>query len=917
MNEPIETGGFRHWLRFEGIGFDGKYQIAEPPGFDASSRNIDQGKLFARDVRHGGLDKLTFIRNIRLDNNGIEQVINPQGDVSTYLDYGLDWIFYGLKKKGFEFKAYYILEEDGVFAAEQALDFGDPDITDGSTFLTCKLIDKNDVMIIRRRMDDIYNPLSDKDYKQNTIAPAPTMKCLLKATPVLKESDWSKTLEIPNSFQITKDYFICFNRNINKFDINDTLTSINDVLFDTFGTQRSMDFIAHTSGGTSHTIPDGVSMKLLHAKRLIININTIIKLKCTLQAPFMSMGASTHFFYFVMVADEGSFHTNFYTNVSYVKLLDVHITDNNPVNVDLDLSALLDISIPAGKTLYGAYTVSSNVRVDVSNVEVASLDITGYENSIDTVIRVMRWGDLLKRGIKQYSNLPVTAPKFEAGGPFYDNGVFNRAMISQKIDTMNVTLTNTLGSVEEVNCDTEMNETQIFIDHYNEYYKNTELGSLKTVPAESGRWGYNSRYMNKLFRYAYNKYEQFRTSEGTSQSIHTESEFAIINDNADNTKEIKNKLIRDPLAIQAMVDIEITQPTTSVSEDDDLYIMELAALPVGTHGGFGNYLNMRFANGKLQILNRDSEGDSSDVIVNWTFYGLAVGSAFEIVDSSAQHPSEFPNPAVNGNVGTYTIFDISPSIITLVPLSATPDFSGDAFIKVDYVYTGVDFVSRTDEGFISNPTKFINAGRSIKRNILEWFGEMLATMSMYTDFDLTNNYFKSNGAFSSQQTTEAFPIVENATILKTDLPTPLITPVLWNIKLVCSFEQSKTIETNYQISRGYLRCVDLENEKVIKIYPQKSKSKWSNNELTIIGEEKYENPFVSITSVDGKILVDDIDHELNGVLNWFSISGVGIFRALDSKSMLICSPIEFDKVKVNGVFYSTPEDLLNALLALV
>lgn len=902
MNNTVDTNGFRHYLEFEGIGVTGLYEICEPIGFDVSAFVIEQAsKRYGRDKKYSGLTTLTFVDRVgKLGET--EQVINPQGETSKYLNYGLAWLLYGLDKYGFEFKAFYYLSKDGVFAPKQALDFTEKDLTDGYTYVKCKLIDKNEVMNLKRRMDDKFNAFGDKNVKQETITPAPSFNLLLKATPITKESKWTKTLEIPGNFQIAKDYFICFNRNIETSNIKNTLTSSYDVYYDTFGTQRAMTFAQLIAGGTSYiNVPDGTCMKLLKAVKPLSKIKGNIQLKCNLRKMYNSSGTElAKLFFFLMVADEGSFHSTFYTAQDYVKVLEAGTTSITNTAYDLYIDFELDFDIPIGKTLYGGFTVDKNINLLVSSVENSSLTLIANETSIDTVIKSTRWIDLIKQAVKNVNTIPVNAELFESGGAHYNNAVFNRAMVSQKTDSFYTTAKEVFESLDEVNCDYELLEDEVYIGHHSDYYKNTEIGALQIITSEESKRYYDENAMLNKFRYGYKQYEQERTTQGTKSAIHTESEWLIQNENAENTKEVKNTFVRDPLAIQVIVDLEVTEPTTAVSEDDDVYIVEITDLPDGTLGGFSSYLNMRISDGKVQILNRDSEGEQSDVIINWLLLGFGVGDSFEIT--------------VGENVGTYTVFSITSSVLTLTPIAFTPTFSGDAFITMRYAYTDVDYTVRTTEGFALNENKFINANYSIKRNI-RYYYEYLKTCTRFTQKDIINSYFKSNGAFESRLISESENVIEKASIDYDDLPNPLTTGVVYDLKLKASYNDVLSILDNYENDRGFIRCYDAKG-RVLKLFPKKVKHTWADNQIELIGEEKFETEFITVAYSSGVLVVNDVVYNLNGNLDWWKLSGIGMFIAYDENNIPICNATHFSKVRLNNVVYSTNEALGNALMLL-
>ena len=150
--------------------------------------------------------------------------------------------------------------------------------------------------------------------------------------------------------------------------------------------------------------------------------------------------------------------------------------------------------------------------------------------------------------------------------------VFNRRMISQNTDNFYCTPKNAFESIEEVNCDYEPNEPEIFIGHQGDFYTNQEVAVFQIIPSEDFTIEENDRCSINKFSFEYKTFEQDRSSENTDLAIHTSTEWLIQNDNVENKKEISIEFVRDPLSIQKVVDLELLQPTTSTQEDDKVYI---------------------------------------------------------------------------------------------------------------------------------------------------------------------------------------------------------------------------------------------------------------------------------------------------------------------------------------------------------
>jgi len=899
MNNPLDTDSFKHYLIFTSLGRTDLYQIAEPVGFDGANFVKEQeGKRYARTREYGAIDKLTFVDCETIDI-GVEQVINPQGDVSTLLNHGLQWLLSIYNDYGFEAKVEYILEKNGVQFSGGVLDFTEKDLTDGYTYITCKLIQKNKVANFKRRFDGKFNLFSDKNALQEAITPVDSIKFLRKATPVTKLSNWDRATDFPDGFTIQSSYFMCFSRNIVNSEINATLTSSCDVLFDTFGTQRAMTWDQHITGGTEFiNVADGTYMKLAKAKRLLQKVSVKLKIKGSAQWHFPSPSGVGRLFYFVMLADEGIFHSTFYGG-DYTEVWGIDIDTSGITNFDEEITIDIPFDVPIGRTMYGAFTASGLKSLDI-HVDTAEVTVTGNETAIDTVIEGVRWIDGIKQASLYSCGIEVDAELYEVGGTHYNNILFNKAGVSQKTDIFTVTPKALFESIEEVNCDYEPDENKIFIGHQKDFYKNDEIGVFDILADDSFTISENERCMINKFTDKYNTFEQNRTTEGTDIAIHTDAEFTFLNEQVENVKEIALELVRDPLSHQVMVNLEITQPTTSTTDDDKINIVEITDLSDGSFNIFGAHLAMRIVDGNVELLNRDLEGDATDVVINWLILGFTVGADFEII--------------YGDNIGVYTVSQMTNSVLTLTPIGFTPTFVGNSFIKIKYYYNDVSFVTRTNEGFIFNPLKLQNARYSIKRNMVTWFGEYFSSCLIYSKKDIINAYFKSNGAFSSQLDTEVLPLVENATILYDSLPNPLITSKIYNITTVAEFQDVLDYMEAYKTSRGFVRCLD-SNGRVLKGYVQKLDHLWAENKLKLVLEEKFETQYLILTYDDGLLTVNDAQYNLSGVEHWWRFDN-DLIKLYDEKNRPLCNYYKYNLVNLNGYTFESKEQLLIALLAL-
>ena len=888
MNNPLDTNAFTHYLRFISLGKTELYQIAEPIGFDAANFVKQQeAKRYARSIEYGSIDNLTFVDAV---GQYIEtpQIINTQGDSSNYLDYGLQWLLSIYKDFGFESKVEYILEKNGVQFSNGMLDFTEKDITDGYSYISCKLIQKNKVADLKRRLDDKFNAFSTKNAKQEPITPIATENLLLKGIIIPKLSSWNS----PDVFNLTtyalsnvgtKTEFFTWNncKNIVLDGISDTLTFLND-----FRNFRDID------GSTAS------DFKYIKANKELFDVKVKISDFSWSQNVYSAGGGNGYVRNRFVIA----WGLTPSSPLGFIAIIDNTIDDGNSQTDTINETYTIDY-VPAGAFIFiymeaecrQSRELGGEVGCD-NLVSKYTIEISVNEKSIDQVIKACRWIDLIKQASLYSCGIPVNTPLFESGGIHYNNMVFNRRMISQNTDSFYCTPKNAFESIEEVNCDYEPNETEIFIGHQGDFYTNQEVAVFQIIPSEDFTIEENDRCSINKFSFEYKTFEQDRSSENTDLAIHTSTEWLIQNDNVENKKEISIEFVRDPLSIQKVVDLELLQPTTSTQEDDKVYISNVIQLAPSSFNEFGRVLLCRITDGNLEILNRTSDG-SSDVFINWLSLGFGVNATITITEGS--------------NLGTYKVVALTRSILTLEPITATPTSQGDLFIRIKYFYTDVFWTTRTNEGF--SVGDFPNQAYSIKRN-MKYFSEYFSSCLLYQKKDIINSYFKSNGTYQSQLNSETTPLIENATITYDSLSLPYITPKVYKLTCYAEFQDILNYLETYKTDKGFIRTFD-SNGRVIKGFVQDLDHIWSENKLTLTLEEKFETIYLVLTYLDGILTVNDAVYDLSGISEWWKFENDYI-KLYDNKNRPLSNFYKFNLVNLNGIVYNSKNELITALLAL-
>jgi hypothetical protein len=915
-------------LLFESLGHTEWYQIFEPTGFDGANFEIEQNsKRYSRDVVFGAVDKLTFVDAVS-GIIGTEQVINPLGDVSKRLDNGLAWHFETLKLKGFESVTLFQIRLDGVSLRTFTLDYTSKDLTDGYSYINCILKDNNNVADFKRYADDKFNAFSDKDVKGNTITPVQTMRYLHRATPQTNISKFKGNGQTADAFSTTSTFggsvgtigALCNNANvIEQGDINNTLSFLSN----TFAQGSAF------SGGILYPIPNNTgSFQLIEAKNDFSSVNVKISgvnaqtlatinnatnpTSPSLATQVTSASGKIRLLLIVggfdLEVDSFTAYTLWTKNYANMSAFNSVWLNDVPTDFNLTIP-----SIERSQRMYLYFACDSNATFN-NTLQLASanvylrlfnmnIEITATETAIDSVIPAVKYIDFIKQGVKSIKDVPVDAPLFDTDGIHNKQVVFCRRMISQKTDYFYSTFKETLGSVEEVNCDYEINEDNIQIRNFEGFYENTEIGAFLIKPDADYNCQFNERLQVKNFDYGYKKYAQDRNIIGSTTSIHTDSNWIVPNTQVENKKEIKNDFVRDGKYIQDIFNLEIKQPTTSLEADNDVMIEQYVELAPNSFGSFGARLLMQWTENPtpftsiLKILNRDSNGDSGDVVINWLTIGVEVGNTFEITNGV--------------NVGTYEITEITSTLLTLRNTSNITIFNGDGYIKVKYFYSNVAYQTRTNQGFTIPTTGVLpNIFYSIKRN-MKYFSSLFASYMLFNKTFIRCNEYKNNRTFESQLTSESSVLVEDVNFNYSDFDEPILGAKTHDITLVVDYNSVKNILIAYLTNKGFIRCYDAK-EKVIKGFIQKLKYNWLTNLFECTIEEKYESEILTLTFVDGVLNVNDVAYNLSGVSNWWKTQNDYI-KFYDKNSKPICNNYKYNFVLLNGISYNSIELLVNAL----
>jgi hypothetical protein len=559
---------------------------------------------------------------------------------------------------------------------------------------------------------------------------------------------------------------------------------------------------------------------------------------------------------------------------------------------------------PYSEATFNQYQSSSLAGYEVyATMESMNVSITGTSTAINSVIEGVRHINYVKQVFKSATGLNVIAPKYDIGGQFYNNFVFNGKLIRQFTDqAFYGTIKENVSQLFELNSDYQINKDAVYIGQYNDFYTNNEIGAFLTAPEQSFKSAFNDRYSINKMEYKYKSFEQDKDESNTIDAIHTSTQWLLPNKQVENNLKIEVDFVRDPFEIESARRQGIfTKDTTSLSNDDKVYIIDVIELAPNTRNEFTALLQYTksIEDETFKILSNGS--------FNWNLLGFEVGNTI----------------IVNGN--SYVVAIIENTVITLTDPTADGT-TGTAVITVNYPLTNVSLVNRTNQEFnlienIATGENFSNLQYSIGRNLQHWYSYLKTACKFRQLGKIKNTYFKSNGLAKTQFRSGAI-ITENADILVSNLGDAILSPYVYTTKLVADYndvlnvlELMETINLDNSIG-GFIRVMDNEF-RMAKIYPTKLSYKWATAELDITGEVKQDSEYLEINStLSGLIIIDEVGYDTD-IIKPLSLRTEGDYiQILDKRGIALNNLIKFDKVRVNSNIFSNIVELSDELLTL-
>jgi hypothetical protein len=850
----------------------GEVQINEPIGYAEMDFNLQQkDKGYGRDISFsGGEAQFNFV---------------------NYRNHYLDKLLYFNHFYGFESKVDLIIRQEGYDDVVAELDFATA-VTDDFEYFKCKVIQKSSLQIVKRRKSVKVDLFSDKDIDGNPITPLVAENMLLLSKPVFQKAIWEQSephsLEGNNRLETrtsSRKYFINPAVNITQSGI-DGIQNPFEIRTDNFENMQYLQAVTNL-------------------KKITIKLNGCSGI---LKPDGDNGGKGAINFSLVIAYGEA---LNDLTPV--IKLLAVPLRQNSP-DYTFQKNYVLPIDVlNRGDKLWIGYFIEMKRSSIIGKIEcegnlsINSIEITAESSAYNSITPSFRLIDVMKQVVKSTSGLDVVAPRFDVGGEFYDNRIFNGNFLRNALyNTDNtrkpfyISLEDIEKSIVEMNADHEIdNDGDVFFGTEQDFYTNTEIGFFDNTQFSEMNKMFNPRFSVNEFSYKYKNFQALKENEevNSADNIHGESKYVFTNKMVENKKEITVEWIRDAFLIESnrRKAVVVSQDTAS-QDDDTLFAIDT----VNTQGDISftevSFLQHSFdvSNNRL-ILRSDGE-------VNFNSLGIVAGSVVTISapDRNAGSYAVQPNAKSPGSL----VDDIvSSSSLLLMRLSSgviSSNNNGERITKYTYTLDDefVPFTNYTSQGFssianLNASNNYSNLRYSIRRNIHNYYQPYLATCNLYhKDTTIKNAWYKNNGECITAY--NDITLKENEEFVPLN---PILSPFMYDNIVFANVEFTDFIalQSAVRSERGYIRTID-NNDRVIKIYPVTMKYEILSKELTIKAEEKYEPNTMTISTANKFILINDetyvqaIDWELRD-------NKLFIF---DKRRQLLYNGVFFNNVAING-----------------
>lgn len=848
---------FNFQLDFISLPSVGSIVISEPIGFDKAGYKVTQdSSRFGRDVVKVCEDtELTFTREF-FENLTVTQIL-PNGQMINHASLGFDFLLDIFQQNGWEGEVNISISNGGSISSLGILDMATAVVE--FDMIKFKVIQNTNREIIKRLSDTDIDAFNDEALDGRTITPCATTNILLKAKPIEQFGDWQYGLSEPSEVPTLGFWFYNFSNAFINGNIENSLSYIQGISTSSFNQFKYA--IAQTN--LSNVVINFTN----------VNVNVAYSTKLRVSVGF-DTATATHY---TIDTRSDAFTSDYTLNLP-----------------DLLIGQYIWIYFEV-LAVGGINTIFSSMNVNISATSTA----------IDTVVKGVRLIDLIKHNVKSMANVSVIAPNYDVGGAHYDNFAFNGLLLGQITDKpFNNKFKDLITFTKETCSDYQINENSVEILPYADYYKDVEMASFDELPDHTASTKVNKRYSIKTaeFKYKRSSDQRQNNSQNSIDDVHTETQ-KYLTDKVDGNLKVEIDPIRSAFLIEeARKRAFDNDQTTSLQNDDNLFLLKCVSLSPSAQGGFGAVLLMQETEtGHLQILNNNTDGDG--INFNWGLLGFNVGSQF-FIDSGE-------------NVGTWQVWSITSTVLELFPISASVSFEGEAYIKMRWYFTDVAFTNQTNEGYtvitgVDNPTNYSNLDYHWGRNIKNWYPYLATSTKFKPDGVIKTASFKTNGDLQTRKIGETANVVDSADILNTNIASQkILNPFIHSVKVYADLDTMTQLVSDIETVKGYV-TVNLNDGRTIKGHVKELDYTFVNEELDLELEERFVGDFMEITP--SGITYSNYPQKNN--LKSFQINNIFVLL-FDANDVQLYPPVRFTNVKINGTAYTDIVDFSDALQNLI
>ena len=850
---------------------EGFFDISEPFGFDSADFVLKQDtKRYGRDVSFsGGEQEFTF---------------------SPMREHQFDLLMYYYETFGWESQVELIITKDGIEHAIGDFDFYNAK-TDQLTYFTCKVIQQSSQAIIKRRDDVTVDVFSDENIDGEAIEPLESENVLVKAKPITQYSSWETPSLFEKSFEAesssiigTNTSYYAFNpsRNLTSYGIDDSLTFLN--VIEPKALFKDRPPINYDN------------FKIIEAANNLSKINiTISNLDLKIETSEENGNG------YVDVRLEVAYGEDYDSSEKYIFFSEKTIRENRTYENKNSYSFEIPY-LERGKSawLYIHYKVrqsKTGLGKFIAYTEVASMDVDISASSVSysTIVPSIRLKDGVSQVVKSISGLSTSFPFAEKNGEMYDQRLFSGNMLRNLDDKpFYLSFKDITDWLPEINGDYEIQpDGKVYFGLYKSFYKNTEMMRFDSVAFDSYNKSFNDKYAINEFYYKYKKYQSQKETEveNTFDVVHGESEWSVLNNFVENTKDVSVTFVRDSFYIdeQRRKGLDLSE-TTSTQDDDTVFILDTKEATEDSAFKETDYLQHTFDT-DTSYLKLSNTGTFSFVLL-----GMTVGDSFKILGDDT-------------NAGNYEIVEVSERYIVINNGSGSESRNGDRNTYFEYIVNTqtAPYVSWSNEGFsyidgIISSDNYANLKYSIKQNIVKFYNEYLATANLFAKSPIKNTEYTSN--YNLALGYNGIETVEGDDFTPTS---PILSPYKHMITVITDFNTYKELEYKARTERGYIVASDNERH-FVKMYPSEMTfvNSGARGELTIVGEEKYERSLIDIAYTNLEYVVINKEYRTRKIKYKVIDEKFYIFDELGKQ---LYNPVFWHKISVNGASPDSKETL--------